>query len=414
MNVPHPQDDADLLITGAHVRGHGPADVEVRDGRIRRISPAAAEPAPAAVPVLDGHGQVLLPAFVDAHSHLDKSLLGMPWYDRVPGRDLRRMVSDERELRLREDWDYVRQISRNLEVMIAAGTTRTRAFADVDLDAGIAGVEAMLEVKDRYAHAVEIQVIAFPQSGIHAHPGTEALLEQALERGADVLGGIDPSMLERDPVRNLDLLFAMAQRHGAGIDVHLHEPGPLGAFSAELIIERTLRDGMSGRVTISHPDFLGGVDHGRARDLIGRMAEAGIGLTTNVPSGGPLPPLQEMLAAGLLVGSGCDGALDSWGPLNRSDMLLKGYQMAGRYGLGTDAQLDTVYDVIATGGAALMGIEDHRIRVGAEADLVLMPGEVPVEPIVSLPRQRTVLRRGRIIARDGLMLPPGAAEPSRR
>jgi cytosine deaminase len=262
----------------------------------------------------------------------------------------------------------------------------------------------MLAIRDRYADAVAMQIIAFPQSGIQAWPGTLELLEEAVRQGADVIGGIDPCMLERDPVANLDALFDLAVRHGAGIDVHLHEPGPLGAFSAELIIERTRVNQLAGRVVISHPDFLGGIAPGQASKIISELVDAGIGVTTNVPGSDPKPPLALMREAGLIVGSGCDGALDSWAPMNRSDMLFKGYELAWRNGLGADEELDLVYDYICTGGALLMGVEDPGLRIGAEADLVLMPGETPIEPIVALPSDRTVIKAGRVVAEGGQFL----------
>lgn len=44
--------------------------VEVRDGRIRSITPSGAQPLAADLEVVDGAGQVLLPGFIDAHVHL--------------------------------------------------------------------------------------------------------------------------------------------------------------------------------------------------------------------------------------------------------------------------------------------------------------------------------------------------------
>ncbi|HEY2595044.1 MAG TPA: amidohydrolase family protein, partial [Chloroflexota bacterium] len=38
--------------------------------------------------VIDAQNRLILPGFVDAHAHLDKNLLGLPWYHRVPGRSL--------------------------------------------------------------------------------------------------------------------------------------------------------------------------------------------------------------------------------------------------------------------------------------------------------------------------------------
>ncbi|MFF0341563.1 amidohydrolase [Kribbella sp. NPDC004875] len=401
---------SDLFIRRVTALGHGRCDVLIQDGRIARIGSLAAPPD---VEVLDGAGQVLLPGFVDAHSHLDKSLLGRPWYRREPSRDLQRMLADERDLRRSPDWDYEQQIGTNVDVLIASGVTHTRAFVDVDTDAGLRGLEAMLAIKHRYADALTIHVVAFAQSGVSGRPGTAELLDQALANGADCIGGIDPCLVERDPVAHLDLVFGLAQRHGSAVDIHLHEPGPLGAFSASLIIERTRATGLGGKVVISHPDFLGGIPAGQASALIEQLVDAGVAVTTNVSAGDPKPPLREMLAAGLAVGAGCDGERDSWAPFNRSDMLLKTNQLAWRHGLGTDDELELALRVATTGGAAVMGVTDHGLAPGCRADLVLVPGEVVVEPVVAVPAERTVVKGGAIVSRPGsaILRTPNGEQP---
>jgi cytosine/creatinine deaminase len=390
-----------LLITNVLVPTGLRRDVLIEDGVIRQITDHIVPPSGSEQ--LDGTGQVLLPGFVDAHSHLDKSLLGRPWYGYAP-RSLSQMLADERGLRSSPEWDYAAQIGNNAEVLVANGATHTRAFVDIDTEVGLAGLEGMLAVQTTFASALTMQIVAFAQSGMAGRPGTEQLLDDALAAGADIVGGIDPSLVERDPVRHLDLIFALAEKHGAGVDVHLHESGPLGAHSASLIVERAKVHDLPRPVVISHPDFLGGISGLQAGQLIEAMVEAGVAVTTCVPSGEPKPPLKTMLEAGLLVGVGCDGERDSWAPLGHSDMLLRAYLMAWRYGFGTDADLEIPLDLISAGGARVMGLPDHDVKEGSRADLVLLPGEVKVEPIVALPRDRTVIKGGHIVARGGHLI----------
>ena len=61
---------ADLLIRGARPYGEGePVDVLVRDGVVAEIGRGLSEPGPTAE-TLDAGGLVLLPGFVDLHTHL--------------------------------------------------------------------------------------------------------------------------------------------------------------------------------------------------------------------------------------------------------------------------------------------------------------------------------------------------------
>jgi cytosine deaminase len=389
-----------LLIRNVLVPTGRRQDVLMQDGAIAKI--AANIPLSSPSHLIDGTGKVLLPGLVDAHSHLDKSLLGQPWRSYQP-RNLRQMLADERALRSSPDWDYTTQIGNNAEVLIANGTTHTRAFVDVDTDVSLSGFEGMLAARDKYEHAITMQVIAFAQSGVSGRPGTQQLLDEALANGADAIGGIDPCLVERDAVQHLDLIFSLAEHHGAGVDIHLHESGALGAYSASLIIDRAKVLNLPRPVVISHPDFLGGISSGQAGQLIEAMVDAGVSVTTCVPSSDPKPPLKAMLNAGLIVGVGCDGQRDSWGPFNRSDMLFKAYLLAWRYGFGTDADLMKAIDLVSSGGARVMGVSNHEIREGAPADVVLVPGSVTVEPIVGLPADRTVIKAGRIVASGGTL-----------
>lgn len=55
-------------------------------------------------------------------------------------------------------------------------------------------------------------------------PGTVELLEEAIKAGADLIGGIDPSLIERDPARHIDTVFGIADRYGVGVDIHIKHP----------------------------------------------------------------------------------------------------------------------------------------------------------------------------------------------
>ena len=49
------------------------------------------------------------------------------------------------------------------------------------------------------------------------------------------MGGIDPCMLDRDPVKHLDVVFGLAEKYQVEVDIHLHEPGELAVFSTCLL-----------------------------------------------------------------------------------------------------------------------------------------------------------------------------------
>jgi cytosine/adenosine deaminase-related metal-dependent hydrolase len=67
-------------------------------------------------------------------------------------------------------------------------------------------------------------VVAFPQNTVLSYPDCPVLLEQALEMGADVVGGIPHNEATReDGVASLRIIFELAEKYGVPVDVHCDE-----------------------------------------------------------------------------------------------------------------------------------------------------------------------------------------------
>ncbi len=196
-------------------------------------------------------------------------------------------------------------------------------------------------------------------------PGTLDLMDAAMRNGADVVGGLDPSTIDRDPAKHLDAIFALAERYDADVDVHLHEPGDLGAFSIELIAERTRVLGWQGRVVISHALCLGGVEESYLDRLLDLLIENDIAIMSHGPSGlRPVPSVMRLHDAGVRLCTGNDGIRDSWGPLNMPDMLLRVFLVAYRNNLRRDDEIEMVLDVATHGGAQCHRRRSLRSRTG--------------------------------------------------
>ncbi len=165
-----------------------------------------------------------------------------------------------------------------------------------------------------------MQIVAFPQSRVMRCPGVLDLLDAAVRNGADLVGGIDPLEIDRDPKGQLDGIFAIAARHGVGLDIHLHEPGEMGLFNVQEICARTKTLGLGGKVTISHGFCLGGVTERKAAEAAQTMAEAGVALVTHGAGGLTMPPLEMLRGAGVLVFAGNDDIRDTWSPYGTGDL----------------------------------------------------------------------------------------------
>lgn len=369
-------------------------DLHIVDGRFVADAPETAE-------TIDCGGCILIPGLVEAHTHLDKSLLGLPWYRNEVGPRLIDKINNEREVKVSLGLDPQVQSERHAILAMSHGCTHIRSHVDVDTHHGLAGVEGVMATREKLAGMIDIEIVAFPQSGMMTRPGTLELMDEALALGADLVGGIDPCGMEHDPKGHLDTVFALAEKHGKPIDIHLHERDALGWFSMEEIIDRTVALGMQGKVSISHAFCLGAVDRGYVTGLHEKLAENRIHILTTAPASAPVPAVKELKKYGILTGAGCDGIRDTWGPYGNSDMLEKAMQIGMRNNLRRDDEMELALDICTFGGAAILGVNDYGLDIDCRADCVLVDGETLAEAIVTHAPRKLALKGGKVIARDG-------------
>ena len=388
-----------LLLTGVRPLGGPARDLLVAGGRIAQVGEGLAAPECAAV--VDGQGQLALPGLVDAHAHLDKTLWGLPWRPHTAGEGLAALIDNEHrgraELR-RRGVTVAQRAAGLLDTYVAAGTSHIRSHVDVDTVAGLDSLEGVMEARDAFADRVTIELVAFPQSGLLVRPGTAELLEAAVRAGADLVGGLDPAGFYHRPVEHLDTIFATAGRHGCGLDIHLHDGGELGAFTIDLILERTRALGLAGRVTISHAFALAEVPEPRRQRLVEGLADQRVSLATVAPGNRPPLPLASLHAAGVAVGLGCDGIRDLWSPWGDGDMLGRAALLAWRAGARRDQDLAGALELATAGGARVLGLDGHGLEPGCWADLTLVPAATVGEAVVAHPPRSLVLKRGRVVA----------------
>ncbi len=388
----------ELLLRNVRPMGAPATDVVIRDGLFAAFGPNLS-----AATIEDGHGALLLPGLIEGHTHLDKSLWGMGWYENDVGPLLTDRIANERHQRRALGLDPLRQARRMADDFLALGATRIRSFADVDTEIGLSHLRALLQLRQDRAGVQDIQVIAFPQSGLMGRPGTMELMTEAMAEGADIIGGIDPCLIERDPKGHLDAIFGLAERFGAPVDMHLHEPGELGAFSLELIAERTQALSMQGRVVVSHAFCLGDVTPPRQAGLLTLLARAGIALATTAPASRPVPPVAACRAAGVTIFGGNDGIRDTWTPYGSPDMLTRAMLIGLKNDFRRDDQIAVALDCV-TGAAALgCGFANYGLAVGARAEAVLVQAQSLAEAVVAQPRRQAVIAGGRVVARDNAL-----------
>ncbi|MFC9699612.1 amidohydrolase family protein [Streptomyces sp. NPDC056943] len=373
-----------------------PTDLVVVDGRI------ANGPAPRGAKVVEGGGRIALPSLVDAHIHPDKTTWGGSWVSRRPASSIADYVAQDVELFKAQRRPVAERAYGLMSHAVARGTRAMRAHADVAPAYGLAGVEGVAEARKRLRHALDVQIVAFPQHGVIRTPGTAALLERAAREGTiDMIGGIDPIGFDQALDAQLDLVFGIADRHGVGVDIHLHDRGEKGIKAMRGIIDRTRALSLAGKVTVSHVFCLPGLSDRELGSLATDLGDQDIALTTVAPSDSLVLPIARLREHGVRVGLGSDGVRDSWSPFGNADMLHRAQLLGWVTDVRLDEELSDCYRVAAHGGADVMGLAHADLTPGAPADFVLVRGECLPQVVVDMPQRDMVVHGGVVVARNG-------------
>ncbi len=347
--------------------------------------------------LVDANGRLLLPSLIEGHVHLDKVLWGTPWPGYRSGTTVKERIAREKAYRTSLSTPAETRGALLVEAEIAFGTGHMRTHVDIDTDWGLSNLEAVLKIRERYAAQIDIQIVAFPQSGILAAPGTADLLDAALREGADLIGGLDPAYIDGDPKGSLDIVFALAEQHGKGVDIHLHEGGPLGLFELDLIAERTRALGLGGKVTVSHAYCLGDATPDALASSAETLARAGVSILTSAPEQS-MPPLRPLWAAGVTVFCGNDNIRDTWSPFGTGDLLERANIAARQQNLVSDEELHAALNLITGATAEVMSLQGYGLSPGDRADFLLVDAPAAPEAIASPPRNRVVYKAGKLVA----------------
>ncbi|RXR26188.1 cytosine deaminase [Oerskovia turbata] len=389
--------------------GADPVDLHVTDGNITRVTPhspteAGASRARTAPGEIDGRGLLALPGFVNAHAHVDKSWWGKPWVSYGGEATTQGRIAHEREHRDELGIPGVDVTVAVLREFLRHGTTAIRTHVDVDLGLGLRGIDVVRESLFVLGGVVDAEIVAFPQDGVLRRPGVLELLDAAAAAGAEHIGGLDPASIDRDPVTQLDGLFEIAERRGVGVDVHLHDGGELGAFQIELMIERTIRAGLQGKVNVAHGFAVGQLPPTRMADLVEAMGDAGISMTTVAPVGAVPLPLDLLREHDVRVGLGTDGIRDLWAPYGTGDLLALTTRLSQLARFRHDEDLVRAARLATSDAAHFVGRPVHDLVEGARADVVLVDAENTMDAVVRAPARALVVAGGQVVARDGEVL----------
>ncbi len=399
----------DLIIRNANLPdGRIGIDIGIKDGKIVALEVALTAKAQKEI---DASGYLVSPPFVDAHFHMDATLsLGLPRLNQSG--TLLEGIALWGELKPHLTVEAIKERAlRYCDLAVARGLLAIRSHVDI-CDPRLLAVDALLEVRKEVAPYLDLQLVAFPQDGYLRTPEVAKLLENALDRGVDVVGGIPHFERTMDEgKKSVEVLCRIAAERGLRVDMHCDESDDPLSRHIETLTAETVRHGLQDRVTGSHLTSMHSMDNYYVSKLLPLMAEAEMNVVSNplinitlqgrhdtYPKRRGMTRVPELMDAGVKVAFGHDCVMDPWYSLGSADMLevaSMGLHVAQLTGV---EQMKSCFRAVTEIPAAILGLEGYGLEKGCNADLVILQAADPVEALRLKANRLFVIRRGRIIS----------------
>jgi len=390
-----------------------PVDIAIADGKIAAIAPQISALAQIE---LDLNGQLVSPPFVESHVHLDSAMTaGEPRWNQSGTLFEGIEIWRERKQNLTLE-DVKKRAIAALKQQAMQGVLFVRSHADVS-EANLISLQGLLEVREAVKDWMTLQVVAFPQDGIYGGVKNEALMEEALKRGADVVGGIPHYELTReDGVRSVHRIFEWAEQYDRLIDIHCDEIDDDNSRFLEVMTACAIRSGMGSRISASHTTAFGSYNNAYAQKLLGFLRRTSInfianplinitlqGRTDTYPKRRGVTRVKELWQQGMNVSLGHDCIQDAWyslgtgNMLDVASMLLHVSQMMGAQ------EINACYDMVTWNGAKTLHVEDqYGIEVGKPANLIALDAGDRFDAIRRRATVRYVISQGKLLASTDL------------
>ena len=404
-----------MLVKNIHINGReGLWQIAIEDGRIARILPNE-EQIDFPGDILDGEQGIVYPPFVEPHIHLDATqTAGQPnWNQSGTLFEGIERWAERKSLLSHED--VKSRAWKTLKWQIANGVQHVRTHVDVS-DPTLTALKAMLEVKKEVAPWVDLQIVAFPQEGILSYPNGEALLDQAMAMGADVVGGIPHFEFTREyGVESMHIAFNIARKYNKQIDIHCDEIDDEQSRFVETVAALALKYEMGDKVTASHTTAMHSYNNAYASRLFRLLKLSKIHFVANplvnihlqgrfdtYPKRRGVTRVKEMLKNKINVCFGHDDVFDPWYPLGTANMLQvlhMGLHVCQLMGYG---QINDGLKLVTENSAKALGLQGYGVEEGNAANFIILPAENGFDAVRRQVPTRYSIRHGKVIAETKL------------
>lgn len=404
-----------MLVKNVHIHNReGLWQILIEEGKISRIF-SQDEVFNYSGEILDGEEGIVYPPFVEPHIHLDATqTAGQPnWNQSGTLFEGIERWAERKSLLSHED--VKSRAWKTLKWQIANGVQYVRTHVDIS-DPTLTALKAMLEVKKEIAPWVDLQIVAFPQEGILSYPNGEKLLDQAMEMGADVVGGIPHFEFTREyGVESMHIAFDIARKYNKQIDIHCDEIDDEQSRFVETVAALALKYDMGEKVTASHTTAMHSYNNAYASRLFRLLKMSKIHFVANplvnihlqgrfdtYPKRRGVTRVKDMLKNNINVCFGHDDVFDPWYPLGTANMLQvlhMGLHVCQLMGYG---QINDGLKLVTENSAKALGLIDYGIQEGNSANFIVLPAENGFDAVRRQVPTRYSIRHGKVISETQL------------
>lgn len=375
-------------------------DLGIAGGKLVAPAPGMAE--------VDLKGAMVLPAFVDMHTHLDK---GQIW-GRSPNPDGSFMgalgaAGADREKHWSAE-DVRRRMDFALRGAYAHGTRAIRTHLDSIPPQDAISWPLFSDIRAEWAGRIDLQAASLAGCDMVFDPAFETLADRVAAHKGTL--GLFTFPMPDMPAR-LRRFFQLAADRGLDTDFHADETMDPTVNTLSQIAEAALETGFQGRIVAGHCCSLSTMPEGEALRTLDLCAKAGIGIVSlpmcnlylqdrhpaRTPRNRGITLVHEAKARGIPVAFASDNTRDpfyAYGDLDMVEVLREATRIAHLDHSATD----WVQSVLTT-PAHLCGFPAPSLAPGAPADLVIFRARTWTELFSRPQSDRTVLRGGRAIDR---------------
>lgn len=398
----------DLVLKNAQLPFKGnPTNIGIKDGKIHSISSSNLM----GNEEMDLEGNVLLPPFVEMHTHLDTVLTaGEPWFNQSGTLGEAIDIWSVRKQSLTKE-DVKNRAFKALKMLMEYGVLYVRAAVDIS-DSDLTALHAIMELREELKSFLSLQIIAFPQNGIISCPENQERLEKAILLGADAVSAVPHLENTREEgIQSLEFAFSLAKKYEKEIHIFCDEVDDEHSRFLEVVASLTMQEKMEGKVTASHANAMLYYSDAYANKVMSLVKKAQVtivccplvnttmqGRADAHPKGRGITRLKELAEQGVNVCIAHDDIQTPFYPFGNGNILQAAHMALHLAHMTGREELKHIVNMITVNGARAYSIKDkYGIEVGKEANFVCFSVKDVYEIFFKQPKCRYLFRKGALV-----------------